>query len=113
MLTGLPASDIIDVQNLLADSLCQNTPAGVGSKSAVSLDLIEMDLMLAGGARWAVERGWGERRDLERIKERGTMAGAKPEMVFERAKERQRREMGTLGSGLRLAPAFRCLAQYV
>ena len=27
------------------------------------------------------------------------MAGAKPEMVSERAKERQRREMGTLGSG--------------
>ena len=27
------------------------------------------------------------------------MAGVKPEMVSERAKERQRREMGTLGSG--------------
>jgi RNA-splicing ligase RtcB len=87
------------VQNALADSLFQNIPAGVGSKSAVSLDLIEMDLMLAGGARWAVKRGWGERRDLERIEERGTMAGAKPELVSERAKERQRREMGTLGSG--------------
>ena len=99
MLTGLPASDIMNVQNALADSLFQNIPAGVGSKSAVSLDLIEMDLMLAGGARWAIERGWGERRDLERIEERGAMAGARPEMVSERAKERQRREMGTLGSG--------------
>ena len=27
------------------------------------------------------------------------MAGARPEHVSERAKERQRREMGTLGSG--------------
>jgi tRNA-splicing ligase RtcB len=27
------------------------------------------------------------------------MAGAKPELVSDRAKERQRREMGTLGSG--------------
>jgi tRNA-splicing ligase RtcB (3'-phosphate/5'-hydroxy nucleic acid ligase) len=99
MLTSLPVLDIMNVQNALADSLFQNIPAGVGSKSAVSLDLIEMDLMLAGGARWAVERGWGERRDLERIEERGTMAGAKPELVSERAKERQRREMGTLGSG--------------
>ena len=27
------------------------------------------------------------------------MAGAKPEHVSDRAKERQRREMGTLGSG--------------
>jgi tRNA-splicing ligase RtcB/Glycosyltransferase family 20 len=97
MLTNLPVTDIMNVQNALADSLFQNIPAGVGSKSAISLDLIEMDLMLAG--RWAVERGWGERRDLERIEERGAMAGAKPEMVSERAKERQRREMGTLGSG--------------
>ena len=58
-----------------------------------------MDAMLAGGACWAVERGWGEARDLERIEEAGRMAGAQPEYVSERAKERQRREMGTLGSG--------------
>ena len=55
--------------------------------------------MLAGGARWAVERGWGDARDLERIEEQGVMAGPQPENVSERAKERQRREMGTLGSG--------------
>ena len=41
----------------------------------------------------------GEARDLERIEEHGEMAGARPEHVSERAKERQRREMGTLGSG--------------
>ena len=55
--------------------------------------------MLAGGARWAIEQGWGETRDLERIEEGGTMAGARPECISERAKERQCREMGTLGSG--------------
>ena len=58
-----------------------------------------MDAMLAGGASWAVERGWGEARDLERIEEHGRMAGAQPANVSERARERQRREMGTLGSG--------------
>ena len=55
--------------------------------------------MLLGGARWAIERGWGEARDLNRIEEGGQMAGAQPGHVSERAKERQRREMGTLGSG--------------
>jgi tRNA-splicing ligase RtcB len=58
-----------------------------------------MNAMLVGGAGWAVERGWGETRDLERIEEDGRMAGARPEYVSDRAKERQRREMGTLGSG--------------
>jgi RNA-splicing ligase RtcB len=55
--------------------------------------------MLSGGARWAAERGWGELRDLDRIEEHGTMKGAQPNQVSDRAKERQRREMGTLGSG--------------
>ena len=58
-----------------------------------------MEAMLAQGAHWAVARGWGEPRDFERIEEQGRMAGARPDCVSDRAKERQRREMGTLGSG--------------
>lgn len=99
ILTGLSVSDILPVQKAIANSLFRQIPAGVGSTGAITLDANEMDAMLSGGARWAVERGWGEARDLERIEESGTMAGARPEYVSERAKERQRREMGTLGSG--------------
>jgi tRNA-splicing ligase RtcB len=99
MLTGLSVSDILPVQKALADSLFRQIPAGVGSTGAITLDADEMNAMLSGGARWAIERGWGDRRDLERIEENGTMAGARPEYVSDRAKERQRREMGTLGSG--------------
>ena len=99
MLTGLKVADISPVQTSLADSLFRQIPAGVGSKGAITLDAIDMDAMLTGGAHWAIERGWGEARDLERIEEQGRMAGAEPRCVSERAKERQRREMGTLGSG--------------
>jgi len=99
MLTGLKVADIAPVQRALADSLFCQIPAGVGSTSTISLDTVDMDAMLSGGAHWAVERGWGERRDLERIEENGRMSGAKPEYVSERAKKRQHREMGTLGSG--------------
>jgi len=99
MLTGLAVEEIRPVQAALADSLFHQIPAGLGSKSAISLDAAEMEAMLAGGAGWAVARGWGEARDLERIEENGRMAGAKPDRVSARAKERQRREMGTLGSG--------------
>ena len=99
MLTGLKVPEILPVQQSLADSLYRQIPAGVGSTGAITLDTIEMDAMLSGGARWAVDRGWGEASDLDRIEENGTMAGAMPENVSERARERQRREMGTLGSG--------------
>jgi tRNA-splicing ligase RtcB len=99
MLSRLKVSDIAPVQKQLADSLYQQVPAGLGSKGAIILDAFEMDAMLKGGARWAIERGWGEISDLERIEEHGQMAGAEPACVSNRAKERQRREMGTLGSG--------------
>lgn len=99
MLTGLKVPDILPVQRSLAESLYRQIPAGVGSTGAITLDAIDMDAMLSGGARWAIGCGWGEARDLERIEEGGTMAGAVPECVSERARERQRCEMGTLGSG--------------
>jgi tRNA-splicing ligase RtcB len=99
MLTGLKTADVLPVQKSLAESLFRQIPAGVGSTGAITLDAVDMDAMLTDGARWAIERGWGEARDLERIEEQGRMAGARPEYVSGRAKERQRREMGTLGSG--------------
>ena len=99
MLTGLSVADILPIQKSLAESFFRQIPAGVGSTGAISLDAFDMDAMLSGGAHWAIERGWGETRDLERIEEKGKMAGAKPEYVSEHAKKRQRREMGTLGSG--------------
>ena len=99
MLTGVSVRDITSIQRDLAESLYRQIPAGLGSRGAITLDAVDMDAMLSGGASWAVARGWGDRYDLERIEERGAMAGARPENVSERAKERQRREMGTLGSG--------------
>ncbi len=99
MLSHLKVSDITPVQKELANSLYRQIPAGLGSKGALTLDPFEMDAMLNGGALWAIERGLGEARDLDRIEEHGQMRGAEPTCVSDRAKERQRREMGTLGSG--------------
>ncbi|MFO7726775.1 MAG: RtcB family protein, partial [Desulfonatronovibrio sp.] len=46
-----------------------------------------------------VKQGFGSRKDLEKIEEGGTVPGAKPEYVSDRAKKRQAQQMGTLGSG--------------
>jgi tRNA-splicing ligase RtcB len=99
LVTGLTVADVLPRQKALADELARAIPAGVGSKSAIVLDDAEMDAMLAGGARWAVGRGWGEARDLDRIEEGGAAADARPDFVSDQAKKRQRHEMGTLGSG--------------
>ncbi|HEM46752.1 MAG TPA: RtcB family protein, partial [Alphaproteobacteria bacterium] len=97
--TGLRVDDLREVRPRLADQLYRDIPAGVGSTGRIHLDRRGMDAMLSGGARWAVEQGWGAPEDLERIEEHGCMAGADPEQISERAKTRQKDEMGTLGSG--------------
>jgi tRNA-splicing ligase RtcB len=97
--TGLKREDVLPVKAELADALYRKVPAGLGSRGRLHLKDTEMDAMLTGGARWAVDRGYGTEGDLERIEEHGCMAGAKPEEVSYHAKSRQRDEVGTLGSG--------------
>ena len=97
--TGLTRPDVVAVQQALAHELSRAIPAGVGSTGEIRLGDAEMDAMLAGGAAWAVQRGWGVPEDLERIEENGQMKHAKPGCVSPQAKKRQRDEMGTLGSG--------------
>jgi tRNA-splicing ligase RtcB len=99
LLTGLKPADIEPVKAELADALFAGIPAGVGSRGSIRLSDDEMAAMLEGGARWAVKRGWGRKDDLERTEERGCIGGAVPDYVSQHAKNRQRREMGTLGSG--------------
>ena len=98
-LTGLRRQSIEERQNDLANALYRHVPVGVGAEGEITLDDQDMTAMLAGGAAWAVERGWGRADDLERIEEHGRCEGADPAAVSNHARKRQRREMGTLGSG--------------
>jgi tRNA-splicing ligase RtcB len=97
--TGLDRAAVMAVQTELADALYYRIPVGVGSTGGIRLSDREMDAMLAGGASWAVGQGYGRPEDLGRIEERGRVEGADPHQVSDRAKRRQRDEMGTLGSG--------------
>jgi tRNA-splicing ligase RtcB len=99
MLTGLKRADILPLQTRLANSLFKSIPAGLGSEGAIRLNEQDMTAMLAGGAKWALRRGWGEADDLLRIEEGGSVQDARPEQISEQARRRQRGEMGTLGSG--------------
>ena len=97
--TGLKRAEMESVQAEFAHELSRAIPAGMGSKGRITLTDEELDAMLDGGAAWAVAQGWGRPEDLDRIEEHGQMMGADPAQVSEKAHKRQRREMGTLGSG--------------
>lgn len=97
--TGLARAEVDAVKEKLAHKLSRAIPAGVGSTGRIVLDDAAMDAMLTGGAAWAVEAGYGRPADLERIEEEGRMDGADPAVISAKARKRQYREMGTLGSG--------------
>lgn len=84
----------------LADNLFHNIPSGVGShRRDLKLSLDEEHKILRQGARWVVDRGMGSEEDLRHIEEGGRIEGADPSLVSERALERGRTQLGTLGSG--------------
>jgi len=99
LVTGLSTEDIEGVKKQLADKLAEHIPAGLGSTGKLHLSRNEIEKMLQGGSRWAVEKGYGTKEDLLHTEEGGQMSGAKPGYVSEKAKNRQQDQVGTLGSG--------------
>ncbi|MHC4618884.1 MAG: RtcB family protein [Planctomycetota bacterium] len=97
--TGLTVDAVEPVKRTLAELLSRKIPAGLGSTGKLHVNRKQMDDVLAGGARWAVDRGYGTKQDLQRIEEQGTAPGADPAEVSDQAKKRQEDEVGTLGSG--------------
>ncbi|MCC6543237.1 MAG: RtcB family protein [Nitrospirae bacterium] len=99
MRTGMMREDVEPYLERLCDRLFAVVPAGLGSEGKIRLNEQQINDVLMGGARWAVSRGYGRKDDLKYIEEGGVMDGADPSNVSPTAKQRQFREVGTLGSG--------------
>ncbi|GAA2264988.1 MULTISPECIES: RtcB family protein [Kitasatospora] len=84
----------------LMDILDVTIPRGMGRGGLWKLSgSEEMDELLVGGARYAVEHGHGVPRDLERCEDYGVLDGALPGQVSRRAVQRGIDQVGSLGSG--------------
>jgi tRNA-splicing ligase RtcB len=83
----------------LATLLDQYCPSGVGTKGAIRVSVGELDTVLKDGAHWAQRRGFATEADVRRTEEGGRLDDADPEAVSERAKERGREQIGSLGAG--------------
>jgi len=97
--TNLAAEQVRPKLRSLIDELYASIPAGVGSRGRVKVAASQEQRLLENGARWAVEQGFGEPADLDRIESRGSLSDADPTAVSQRALERGRSQLGTLGSG--------------
>jgi tRNA-splicing ligase RtcB len=83
----------------LVEVLYNEIPAGVGSKGKIRLGPDDERRLLTKGALWAVENGFGEASDIEKIESGGMIDGADPSLISAKAYERGRAQQGTLGSG--------------
>jgi tRNA-splicing ligase RtcB len=100
LVTELTAEEVQPRVDQLADTLYRTVPAGVGGSSGIRLrTTADFDEMLRGGARWAVQAGYGLPEDLDHIEEGGALSGADPKVVSQRARERGKDQVGSLGSG--------------
>jgi tRNA-splicing ligase RtcB len=99
MTTKLHLDDIRNRLPELVTALFQNIPSGVGSTGPLKLSPKDSRKVLIEGAKWTVDQGYGTPEDLEATEDRGVMAGADPEKISDRATERGKQQLGTLGSG--------------
>jgi tRNA-splicing ligase RtcB len=98
--SGLERKEVRGHIRKLVETLFRNIPSGVGSKRKdLRLSKAELKKVLVRGVGWAVEQGFGLEEDPEYIEERGCIQGADPDLISDRALERGKAQLGTLGSG--------------
>ena len=83
----------------LINDLFTSIPSGVGSKGAIKLSQSQLEEVLVKGVSWAIENGYGNKRDAEVCEENGQMLNADPNKVSEKARKRGAPQLGSLGSG--------------
>jgi tRNA-splicing ligase RtcB len=98
--SGLSAEDARKRIHDLLTALFRNIPSGVGSKRKdLRLTPKELSRVLEKGVRWAMENGYASSEDVAHTEAEGSIPGADPDRVSERALERGLAQLGTLGSG--------------
>jgi len=97
--TNLTVKDVSPKLKELIDTMFTNVPSGLGSKGKVRVDSRTLIQVLEEGAKWAVESGYGWQEDLEHLEEGGGMEGADSEKVSQKAIDRGKSQLGSLGAG--------------
>ncbi|MCK4444018.1 MAG: RtcB family protein, partial [Thermoplasmata archaeon] len=97
--TNMDVKDVSPKIKNLVDKMFENVPSGVGSKGKVRVDSRTLTHVLETGAGWAVEEGYGWEEDLRHLEENGCYKIADSEKVSQKAIERGKSQLGSLGAG--------------
>jgi tRNA-splicing ligase RtcB len=97
--TNLTRDDVTKKIKELVDTLFKNVPSGMRGESSLKMSDSDLTAVLNIGARWCVEHNIGTKDDLLLCEEEGSYSFADASCVSAKAKERGRKQLGTLGSG--------------
>jgi tRNA-splicing ligase RtcB len=99
MRTNLKREDVAPRIKELVAQLFRDVPCGLGQGSDLRLTVEDERKCVREGAVWAVEHGFGDTEDLAFIEEGGRLDDAEPSNISDRALERGKAQLGSLGSG--------------
>ena len=99
MRTNLTYDELQGHEEELVDSLFANIPSGLGGGGVVEAGVDTVDEILARGVDWAVENGHAVEDDMRHCEDEGMREEADPSKVSQKAKDRGKNQIGSLGSG--------------
>ncbi len=97
--TNLHIDEVKEKLRELIAGLFRNVPCGVGSKGRLKVTDGELADVMTHGVNWAIDKGYGVKRDAKHTEENGCMPDADVSKVSELARKRGRQQIGTLGAG--------------
>jgi len=93
------AADITARLEPLVHELSRAIPSGAGRGGKLELSDAELDRVFVEGCRYLVQRGMATEHDLLHTESGGCLPGADPGAVSQRARDRGRSQLGTMGAG--------------
>ncbi|WP_137285165.1 RtcB family protein [Halorussus salinisoli] len=97
--TDLSYEDVQGREEELVDALFANVPSGLGGGGVVEGDVDTVNAILDRGMEWALEEGWAVEEDLAHCEDEGVRHDSDPSKVSQKAKDRGKNQIGSLGSG--------------
>jgi tRNA-splicing ligase RtcB len=95
----IPYRQVEGMMKDLISALFHYCPSGVGRKGQLRLNQKQLDQVCSQGSTWALKNGYATEADLSRTEESGSLEGADPSTMSQRAKDRGRPQLGSLGAG--------------
>jgi tRNA-splicing ligase RtcB (3'-phosphate/5'-hydroxy nucleic acid ligase) len=97
--TDLTYDDLDGREEELVDALFANIPSGLGGGGVVEAGIDTVEAILDRGMEWALEEGYAVPEDLAHCEDEGVRRDSDPSAVSQKAKDRGKNQIGSLGSG--------------